>query len=572
MAVFEGDKLRPEESLGGFEPGQAGDDTFYLEQTGEYPGEMPDYEVMQIEEAVPIEQHIIANAEPETEIPIEEPVIEQEEIIAEEPTIPESVNNPGDAELIETPDDGLVWDLFEDKNEPATEETLTEAEPEEQEPVVLDNEGIPEEAVQIDFDYNTIKPLPEDRLDNLMNPPVLDTADAFVQEPEEDVMPEPIQEPIAEAEPIIQNTPEEPVDELDKELLNLLSNDIDVGKKKREDKASTVVPTVIPTGDFTPIEEGTEIDLSGMEANHPSTFNLEASVPVADPVPVPETPKEEKKAKEQKIKVKKEKAPKEPKEKKERNKIFPLIAMVAAAMLILAVLGGGSYYLFVKPGNATKAIKGMMAKKEKKEDKSKLAHKPKTEHKTEPKHESPKVAAHPEAPKTEEPKHEIAKVEEPKAEVMHEAPKVEEHKAEAKHETAKATEHKTESKHETAKVEPKHVVKTDAKKKTEPKEIAEAKPTKHKKAKKQIAKVKVTETDKKELYTVQIYTTPSRDDAEEWLKKLRKKSISSSYIVSSKVRDKIWYRVRFGYFDSHDKAKTEAMKYGFAQTWIDRIR
>ena len=85
------------------------------------------------------------------------------------------------------------------------------------------------------------------------------------------------------------------------------------------------------------------------------------------------------------------------------------------------------------------------------------------------------------------------------------------------------------------------------------------------------ATVKTTQ-DKSPVFTVQIYTTPSRDDAEEWIKKLRAKNINSAYLVTHKVRDKIWYRVRFGQFVSFEEAKTEAVKTGYSQSWIDRIR
>lgn len=72
-------------------------------------------------------------------------------------------------------------------------------------------------------------------------------------------------------------------------------------------------------------------------------------------------------------------------------------------------------------------------------------------------------------------------------------------------------------------------------------------------------------------FVVQIYSTPSKDDAQEWLDKLRSKNLSG-YISEHKVRDIIWYRVRFGEFSSKDEARAAAMRYGFAQSWIDRIR
>ncbi|MFA6572308.1 MAG: SPOR domain-containing protein [Bacteroidota bacterium] len=77
---------------------------------------------------------------------------------------------------------------------------------------------------------------------------------------------------------------------------------------------------------------------------------------------------------------------------------------------------------------------------------------------------------------------------------------------------------------------------------------------------------------KQNLFTVQIYSSLSRDDAEEWLSRLRRKNVASGFITSQKVRDKIFYRVRFGPFDSREEAEAEASKLGFAEIWIDRIR
>jgi cell division septation protein DedD len=77
---------------------------------------------------------------------------------------------------------------------------------------------------------------------------------------------------------------------------------------------------------------------------------------------------------------------------------------------------------------------------------------------------------------------------------------------------------------------------------------------------------------KQNLFTVQIYSSLSRDDAEEWLNRLKRKNVAGGFISSQKVRDKIFYRVRFGPFDSREEAEAEASKLGFAEIWIDRIR
>ena len=74
------------------------------------------------------------------------------------------------------------------------------------------------------------------------------------------------------------------------------------------------------------------------------------------------------------------------------------------------------------------------------------------------------------------------------------------------------------------------------------------------------------------LFAVQIYSSLSEDDARDWLAKLNDKNIKNGFISTQLMRDKIWYRVRFGEFESRQKAQAAAMQYGFAQSWVDRIK
>jgi septal ring-binding cell division protein DamX len=74
------------------------------------------------------------------------------------------------------------------------------------------------------------------------------------------------------------------------------------------------------------------------------------------------------------------------------------------------------------------------------------------------------------------------------------------------------------------------------------------------------------------VFTVQIYSTLSEDDALDWLVKLKQKNIGSAFISQQKIRDKVWYRVRFGAYQTERDAKEAAAKYGFAQSWIDRVK
>ena len=75
----------------------------------------------------------------------------------------------------------------------------------------------------------------------------------------------------------------------------------------------------------------------------------------------------------------------------------------------------------------------------------------------------------------------------------------------------------------------------------------------------------------KAIYSVQVYSSPSKDDANDALKKLKTRGQSSAYISTYKNRGKNWYRVRFGGFESRESAQSAAKKAGYNQAWIDRI-
>ena len=75
-----------------------------------------------------------------------------------------------------------------------------------------------------------------------------------------------------------------------------------------------------------------------------------------------------------------------------------------------------------------------------------------------------------------------------------------------------------------------------------------------------------------QAYVVQVYATPSKEDAESWLRKLESKNIGNVFISTQKIRDIEWYRVRFGSFKSEEEARKAALHLGFAQSWIDRVK
>jgi hypothetical protein len=75
-----------------------------------------------------------------------------------------------------------------------------------------------------------------------------------------------------------------------------------------------------------------------------------------------------------------------------------------------------------------------------------------------------------------------------------------------------------------------------------------------------------------EVYTVQVYSTPSFEDAQIWLQKLYNLNIPSATIYKQKIRDVIWYRIRFGNYPSREEAMNAAKKLGFSQMWVDRVK
>jgi len=85
-----------------------------------------------------------------------------------------------------------------------------------------------------------------------------------------------------------------------------------------------------------------------------------------------------------------------------------------------------------------------------------------------------------------------------------------------------------------------------------------------------IQKSSVKEAD--QLFTIQVYSTPSKDDAEAWKEKLLKQNINDVTISSHRIKNRNWYRVRFGTFKSIDEAKKAASLAGFAHSWIDRVK
>lgn len=73
-------------------------------------------------------------------------------------------------------------------------------------------------------------------------------------------------------------------------------------------------------------------------------------------------------------------------------------------------------------------------------------------------------------------------------------------------------------------------------------------------------------------YSIQVYSTLSKSDAEQMLQKIQNMGVKNPFITAQQVRDEVWYRVRFGSFPNKNEAKLFASKFGFSQIWIDRVK
>lgn len=73
-------------------------------------------------------------------------------------------------------------------------------------------------------------------------------------------------------------------------------------------------------------------------------------------------------------------------------------------------------------------------------------------------------------------------------------------------------------------------------------------------------------------FTVQVYASPSREDAINWLNKINKKVGGQATMTTQIQRDVKWYRIRFGKFKSREDAENAARRAGFNQVWIDRVK
>ncbi len=508
MGIFQNNILKPEELIGSFEPFADGDDTFALNTMGEYPGDLPDFDFF-------------------------------ESLVPPKPNIPLDVEPTLEVESPQQENDG-VWEMFEDNPQLATNETVS----------TNDIDSLFSNANQdfsVDDEQETENPYVQQDFSNdqELDSAIIDDDDKLEQ--------------------MLRDAMNDEQDEsssdnsLDTELSSvnieeLFNDDLTPSPAIPQSKTETVVaeaPIVVDNmkanSEFQDIEgiAGTVvIDINNVYPTHPSKTGIDepTQIPIQDNIPNPE-------AKPKKVKVK----------KPINKKLVRRITYFAAALLLLAGTGLGVYYSGLigtvnnwiassKHSDSTSVVKDI---------------------------KKPEIAVHKELPTVKETeKKGIDTIQKSNAEVK--ATPVQHSEPVA---TVAPKEVKTEPVAKELKIKklPKAIAKTEIHKekiiketKPEHKTIATTKVPSNKSVNKPINTVE--SKPETEVYVIQIYASPSKEDAQEWLRKIQKRIGAEAYISTQVVRDKIWYRVRCGHYTSKESATAAAVKYGYSQSWVDRIK
>jgi hypothetical protein len=526
MAENNENNLRDEEQTG-FQPGAPDDDSFLLNGKEKYPGELPDFEL---------------KGEQGSEVVPKKPVSLQSDKISE-------------AEQIEPPKHGTVWDLFDGSQPDESQETTTGESPLPPLPTYVEKEEKPDvvpphQSMELEREEHEFIPRikEEEEAAEELPPPVKTELEA-----EEHLTSEPLEKESEEAEtipkaeePAESETAEEPV-KLDDELAALIKSDLEKTKKPKVQAEEAgaegqlaVIPVVVTDEEvqakleqFKPVEDNEpteEIDLLKIGFGETPASEAVAKEPVSE-------------------------LAKEPEEEKKERKLIVIpwrnIGISSAAAILLIAIGIGAYSLlwnrFLISQKQEKPV-GLIAKKTVKT-------------KEIPKEKPKQIVT--DTTKTAQ----KADTSKPKAMVETKIKKKEETG------TALAAVDLAKKKAQEKKVIPVKQVKP----KEETKKTIQ-KPVLASMEKKTETVPKSTKTEEKPLvnnkmvFTVQVYTSPSKDDAEDWLRILKRKNINDGFISTQKIRDKIWYRVRFGLFGTREEAQASAVKLGFDQIWIDRVR
>lgn len=404
------------------------------------------------------------------------------------------------------------------------------------------------------------------------------------------------------------------------ELIELINQSMKA-EKKAEAIEDDEEPVERKSFSDTDAEEGVEIVIDDLFPEHPSVIDLEKS-------------KEQKKVKKEKATEVKAETPKADEEKEEKKKKFPFLLLVAILAGVILIAGGlwfadsKLHFISSSPKDSTEEAQ-LKRRRDFYDDRVSKAAKPKVDTAAQ---DSAKAAQDSilaeqrriqDSIETAELRKQIeqekkdiaaaeklAKQEEIKAKKAAAAEKSRELKAKqkAEKESRKAqlanmkaeraaklkAEHEEKIKAEKADKAEKNkalraerdrkIAEAKAKKEAEKAKIEESKRAKQesqrskketpKLAKKEqsIAKKQETDNIKDAEFTVQVYASPSREDAVNWLNKVNRKVGGQATMSTQIKRDVKWYRIRFGIFKSREEAEDAARKAGFNQVWIDRVK
>lgn len=535
MPGFDPTILRDEEKVGGFDPGQSGNETFLLETLPSYPGEQP--------ATVPAPE----DARPE---------------IADVPEVartPEPVDAP---DVVDVPEPVDAPDVIEVPETEATSEPVAEAETERQIPAPETSAPTGNEAMGIDDEREH---RPGDERAEM-------PADRQTPEPETDT-PRVYQDPLV----------------LDDSLIALLKADLEDSKRKKKqqpdetDAADAYIASppveAMPSGDAPP---GTkvEIDLGDIDAEHPSTYGIDRTAPPPAAPPAPDQQEEQ------------------PRLEKRRRRLIPLplplsrVAIAAGAVLALLLAAAAGYY-FLMPGgeHAATTVSDSSAVQP---DHTSAVHREAGASRAETEHGE---TAH-----SDTAAHGIAMAD--RADSLHTAADataghealshgqpVEGSRSKGAaeqttpHGTTQAPHGTEQSRHGNDQTQ--HGKATNSGSGTSSPAVAAREAVPHERSAAREVPVKRTETNPESRpykpqspppasargeFVIQVYASPSADDADEWLQQLRKRNINDGFVTSQSVRGQTWYRVRFGKFSTREEAESRASQLGLSNVWVVRVR
>jgi len=543
-------ELRDEEQRGNFTPGTPDDETFYLESLQEYPSELPDYSQLDEEAKISLEEQLdLAESQPkQPQITINE--TETDETIKQIPEQKldeiteieqqETPENIQESIETETPEQNIDFAQTSETEQTEQQQTLDD---------IPDSESLTstvlEETVK-ETNLNGEKLKEDQSVWNLFEVNDVETKPkkALIDVDDEEFLKE--QEHKKETEQITKESEEE-VTEIDEDLKYKLQQELEKSKikEKRDKPEDTIIHENDQQFQEFASESIEEIDLSKINAEHPSTYRDEETTQKEQIKDISEEPIPEIKPEPPKQKT----TPVQKTEKKKKGIFY----YVAATLFIIILAGliydwGVNRYAFNDIYSLLFGTKKDTTKIAELETKQ-LIHKDTVPKIKETEHTEKLIK-----PKTIEPTKKIT-------------------------DTLK-TQTEIKKPEQIASIEPKpHKIKE---------KITQPQVTKH--SKDNYPGIKFFAEDKSNsipnelpprphnqnnkgaIYTIQVYATPSKEDADYWVEKLKKKNIKN-VIVSTYIKKGVqWYRVRFGEFSSYELALQKANELNLYQCWIDRIK